>query len=407
MTLSARTGDRLGIVTSLATDHVTEQHIRLTKKFVTGMESFTRRWPGPVVAVVREVDALTDGNMDRALYHRSEIPFEVRTIGTRGEGVEDVLNDMAIVQFGGDSWLRKVPAFCRRVGLPFVFVSEYSLKTRLQIIALETANPVLRLRRAVWAWNQERYNRQAVVSAHAVQCNGTPTFDAYSPLNPDTLLYFDSRIEKDMLPGASPLEDCERRLSGGAPIRLFFSGRLNLMKGADHLIPVAQELRRLGVRFTFDIFGDGPLLLTMRKDIEAAGLEKIVVLHGAVDFESELVRHVQRHADLLVCCHPQGDPSCTYLETLACGVPILGYANEALSGLLARASVGWMTKIGRHASMAARIAHLVNHPGLLRDAGREALDFARQRTAEIEFQNRIDQCERALARSREDLVPQQ
>lgn len=401
MTAREPTDRRLGIVTSLASDHITAQHVRLTKKFVSGMAYFARSWPGPLVAVIREVGTLTDGNLDHALFHRSDIPFEVRQIGGLGEGVEDVLQDMAIVQFGGDSWLRQLPAFCRRVGLPFVFVSEYSLKTRLQIIALETTNPILRMRRAVWAWNQERYNRRAVVTAHAVQCNGTPTFDAYCALNPDTLLYFDNRIEQTMLPDASSLEDCERRLSGGSPVRLFFSGRLNLMKGADHLIPVAQELRRLGVPFTFDIFGDGPLLSTMRNQIEAAELEQVVVLHGAVDFESELVWHVQRHADLLVCCHPQGDPSCTYLETLACGVPIAGYGNESLAGLLARAPVGWMTRIGGQAALAAQIAHLVRNPRLLRDAGREALEFARQRTADIEFQKRIDQCERALARPRE------
>lgn len=39
-------------------------------------------------------------------------------------------------------------------------------------------------------------------------------------------------------------------------------------------------------------------------------------------------------------CHRQGDPSCTYLETYACGMPIVGYNNQAHQGILASNNAG-------------------------------------------------------------------
>ena len=79
--------------------------------------------------------------------------------------------------------------------------------------------------------------------------------------------------------------------------------------------------------FQLELYGKGPLrepmaLLASRSN--AAGKIKI---HDAVAYRPDLQR-IAKQADLFICCHVQGDPSCTYLETFACGVPIVGYANE-------------------------------------------------------------------------------
>ena len=47
-----------------------------------------------------------------------------------------------------------------------------------------------------------------------------------------------------------------------------------------------------------------------------------VQFRGNLDFKHRLVPLLQNEIDLFVCPHVQGDPSCTYLETMACGVPL-------------------------------------------------------------------------------------
>src|SRR6185295_17610925 len=95
----------------------------------------------------------------------------------------------------------------------------------------------------------------------------------------------------------------------------------------------ADGLRKLGVRFTLDIAGGGTLDAEVRASVAQLGLTDHVRFHGVLDFHDQLLPLIKERADLFVCCHRQGDPSCTYLETFACGTPIAGYANGALDGL--------------------------------------------------------------------------
>ena len=88
--------------------------------------------------------------------------------------------------------------------------------------------------------------------AHGVQCNGTPTFEAYGKLCQSPLLFFDTRTREA---NYGTFESVDRRaesLRTGRPLRLAFSGRLIRAKGADHLVSVARHLDRLGVRLRDD-----------------------------------------------------------------------------------------------------------------------------------------------------------
>ena len=130
------------------------------------------------------------------------------------------------------------------------------------------------------------------------------------------------------------------------------------MKGADHLLGVARHLRRRGVNFRMSICGAGDLEKSMTRSIERDGLKGHVVMKGVLDFETELVPFVKHETDLFVCCHRQGDPSCTYLETMSCGVPIVGYDNEAFRGIVELSRSGWLVPMNRPNLVAAEIARL-------------------------------------------------
>jgi glycosyltransferase involved in cell wall biosynthesis len=236
----------------------------------------------------------------------------------------------------------------------------------------------------------------AIRQAAGVQCNGTPTYDVFRRANTNALLYFDTRVTGPMLIGPGQLEE-RLAASAGQPLRLLFSGRLIAMKGAADLIVVARELKAMGVPFQLTICGDGALLPVMRRQIGAWGLQGCVRLAGVLDFHEELIPHVQRHTDLFLCCHRQGDPSCTYLETMSCGVPIVGYDNEAFEGVVKTSGCGWLVPMNDPWAMATKVAELAPDREQLRRVALASLAFAADNTFDATFERRIAHL-RAIAR---------
>lgn len=380
----------LVIVPSLGAGLSPSGDIRLTKKFVSGMSMICSHWDGPVELLVEHDEAPDSGNLDDIWIAPDELPFRVTVADFHSPQAKALIARAAVVQGGTDHRLNHMPGWCAELGAQYVVVSEYTLRTRWQIIDAEPLNPLINWRRKLWAWRQELANVAAVKSAAAVQCNGTPTFDVYSRLNTHALLYFDSRVTTDMLPAAPRLARRETPWSATDPIRLAFSGRLNRMKGADHLPLVAKALRDRQVPFTMDIYGEGPLVNELKKIIAHHGLQDVVRLGGVLDFTSELMPKVRDEVDLFVCCHRQGDPSCTYLETWACGVPIVGYDNEAFTGMMQRCPAGESVPMNDWSAMAATIERMVREPRRLSDMAQLGLAFSREHTFELEFERRME-----------------
>jgi len=361
----------------------------LTRKFVDGAAEYARRWPGPVVVWIEQVQR-ADSNLDHIEVDPDDLPFALRWLPADQSQLDAVLDDAAVVLATlVDKHLPLVNS-CARKRVPLAYISEYSVLTRRQIIRAETSNPILRWRRERWTTQLERRYEQAVKSAAGVQCNGTPTFEAYRALSRNPLLYFDTRVRADQLADQGTIDQRTREMLAGGPLRLAFSGRLIPMKGANHLPLIAAELKKRGVPFTMEICGGGILEPNLRSSIQRLGLGDQVRLRGVLDFETELMPLIARHVDLFICPHPQGDPSCTYLETMSCGTPITGYDNEALRGLTDLAKVGWCTALGKPGDLAGQIARLHhNRQELVSDAIR-SLRFAAQHTFETTMKARVD-----------------
>jgi glycosyltransferase involved in cell wall biosynthesis len=239
---------------------------------------------------------------------------------------------------------------------------------------------------------QEVAQRKAISIAAGVQCNGLPTFHAYKGLSKHPHLFFDTRTEASMLATRDQISHRSFQLSQGHKLRLTFSGRLTLMKGVNDLLTVADNLRRsaVGDWFELSICGDGDYVGQLRQDIDRMGLGAVVKMRGNMDFKTELVPFLKTETDLFVCCHRQGDPSCTYLETMACGVPIIGYANEAWDQLSEHARIGWTIKTGDAKSMADKIAQLYSAPDEIEKEAVRSLNFASRHTFESTFQARVE-----------------
>ncbi|MCH8259032.1 MAG: glycosyltransferase [Planctomycetes bacterium] len=369
----------------------------LTKKFLDGVCEYVKRWDGPVVVLLGET-RVPSTNLDTVHVAPADVPFGLAWRPQDDAALVERLADARLVLATLVDRNTRVAQLCAAISVPVVYITEYSFRTRCQIIRAETVNPVLRWRRQRWTKLLERRYQRAVRLAEGVQCNGTPTFNAYRSINPRPMLYFDSRVRREMLACPKQLEHRTAELMAGGPLRLVFSGRMVPMKGVDHLPLVAAELDRLGVPFVMDICGAGPQADRIAAKVRSLNLTERVQLHGVLEFESELLPYVSRNADLFICCHRQGDPSCTYLETMACGVPMIGYDNEALRGIVETSGVGWITPLDKPKQLAQKIAQLNRDRASLADAATAAVAFASRHTLEPTMDARVEHLEQCSQR---------
>ncbi|MTH34090.1 glycosyltransferase [Paracoccus limosus] len=381
-------GNELILLPSLTAQRGPNGGLVLTRKYVEGAAEYARCWPGPVTSLLR-LDTHPTTDMDHVEYHPGDAETGLELRPDRPEALAARLADAALVVGFLARNERPTLALCHRLGLPVVLVSEYSARTERQILAAEHLSLPRHLRRLLWLWRTERIRRGMLRHVDGLQCSGTPTYEAYHGICPDTLLFFDNRVRGGEVISAEALHDKETQIAGGGPLRLVFGGRLVAMKGVDDLPKVAAELVRLGVDFRLEIYGGGPLEQELARQIAARGLQDRVRLGGVLDFQTGWIPHLRRGADLFLCCHPQGDPSSTYPEVMSCGVPIIGYANDALRGIVAQSGSGWTVPIGDTPGLARRIAALASDRDSLAAHARAARDFAAQHVFELTFGRRV------------------
>ena len=360
----------------------------LTRKYLSGVERFSNHWPGPVTSLVR-LDEVPTTDMDHVevMPDATRPGIELRP-DDRAAFIRRISNAAAVTLFLSRD---EAPTarLCHAMGVPVVFVSEYTARTERQIVRAQTSNPVLRLRRFVWIARTEAARRRVLPLAAGLQCSGTPTFDAYEGLNPNRLLFFDNRVPEADVLTETALAAKAAALHKGRPLRLVFGGRLIEMKGVMDLPELAEGLRRRGVPFTLDIYGSGPLAPALAARISALGLTDPVRLRGAVDFATEWIPALKSDADLFVCCHPQGDPSSTYPEVMSCGLPIAGYGNEAFAGILRHSGAGWSVPIHDHGALADEITRLHTYRTEIVDRAARARAFAAEHAFERTAARRV------------------
>jgi glycosyltransferase involved in cell wall biosynthesis len=377
----------LAVITSLGARQGTDGRYQLTQKFVDGMQAYAEAWDGDVCAYFHS-GAVDPGNLDHVEVAPGDVDFGMRVVRFDSPDFYGELEGRGVV-LGMHHLLPDLALRCLELGVPCVYNSEYTLRTRLQLVRTDRKGVLSQLRSGLWELREEARVAKQIRIADGIQCNGLPTYLKYGPLNRAPLLYFDSRVrEAALVTDGEILEQNERR-ERKRPLHLVFSGRLIRSKGADHLIRVATLLREKRVPFRMTICGDGQLRPGMVQQIEAAGLGTSVSLPGVLNFGKELLPFMKQSADLFVCCHLQGDPSCTYLETFSCGVPIVGYDNEALSTLLAQSEAGRAVPKNDAEALVKLIAELDQDRARLSLWAYRARNFAAKHTMERTFGARV------------------
>ncbi|MFT7136527.1 MAG: colanic acid/amylovoran biosynthesis glycosyltransferase [Akkermansiaceae bacterium] len=368
----------------------------LDKKFVEGMTAYADLWDGPVNCLLNiRVNTFPFGQ----LYDTNNLPFTVGFVNDGEKIAAKHLSNHDIVLCSGDSHeYLHLPEVCKANGHKLVFTIEYIIETRRQILSLDRARSLPRKAYALaWMLNQEGRRRRAFRLADGVQANGYPAFNAYNPMNPNALLYLDNRVASGMFATPDEMNVREQKLQKGDRLRLLHSGRLEPMKGSQDIIPIARRLATKGIDFEISVFGTGSLEPEIRDGIARYNLRDQVKLCGVVDFQTELVPFARAHSDIFLSCHRQADPSCTYVESMGCGLAVIGYDNRMWAALCQESETGWTAPLGNADALADQI--------IVADADRtqvarycqNARAFAENHSFDREFKKRIDHLRATLA----------
>jgi colanic acid/amylovoran biosynthesis glycosyltransferase len=362
------------------------------RKFHDGILSYCDKWGGSVHLIMR-IAYNSPPAFGLVLYDADIFPAELAVV-KQGEQVSEVYFKKAdIALISGDNFNNlHLSKITKKLGVKVIYDIEYVLETRFQIINMSNVSRWQKVKSLVWTVLTEVKRRRAFRLADGIQANGVPAYKAYNKGISNSLLYFDSRNSADANVTETELTIRLATLDKNRPIRLGFSGRLITMKGVEHLIEMARILKHNSLPFTLDIFGAGELALSLEKKVKAYQLEGLVNLRGNVDFSKILIPFIKENLDLFVCCHRQSDPSCTYLETYACGVPIVGYANQAHQGILEKFDVGWSVPMNDVNALAEKVIYLSKNRAEIKNKAINSRLFSSQHTFERTFSRRIQQC---------------
>lgn len=360
----------------------------VTQKYLDGAAAYAEHWPGPVTHIV-ELKSTQSTNMDVVeappSFGTSRFEWRPKT----AKALEERLSGAALVNAFLLRQERPTVDLCKKLGVPLVYITEYSAKTERQILRAKETNPLLRWRRHLWLARTEQIRIAAVRRADGLQCSGTPTYNSYRKYNDNTMVFFDNRVPEAQVLTEAQVTAKTAGLQAGKPLRLAFGGRLIAIKGVIDLPPFALSLRDRNIPFTLDIYGSGPLEGALQQDITAKGLGDQVTLKGALDFKTGWIPALQQDVDLFVCCHPQGDPSSTYPEVMSCGVPLVGYDNDAWAGVAALSNGGWSVPMHDTKALVDVVARLDGDRAALAQAAQRARTFAAEHAFERTMARRL------------------
>lgn len=359
------------------------------RKFLSGMRYYVDAIDAPLTSIHPEAmdDELI---MDMTQVPLSDLGFKVVTVNLKNDVsvIDKVVMEhisKSLLVYGHGMGIARI---ARQHNIPFILTLEHDLATKVAVSTNSIdskARRFVRTMRSAYEWFFS--DVPAMRYAHSLHCNGYPVHAATATYNCNRLLYLDSRMSSDDVISevelASRLAELQKR-----PVRLLYTGRYEPIKGAVDAVKVAVECQRLGLDIEFHCYGQGRLHQEMVSLARTAPHPERISIHAAIPYP-ELVKR-SREFDIFVSCHVQNDPSCTYIETLGSGLPIVGYENKMLKGVIEQSMAGFFTKLGSPAMVARQIAVLVADKHLLAEMSYKARSFSLKHVFEHEFGLRVE-----------------
>jgi glycosyltransferase involved in cell wall biosynthesis len=370
--------------------------LHVDRKFLNGMQYYANHL-NVRLATLHPLLRKGEKIVDRVSIPLSELNFDVAAVVDGGRSPADRYTlqkhiEKSVMAYGFGMGFAKI---AKRSHVPYILTLEHDLSTKIAVANNGIENRVRLFSRALRAVH-EYYSEDvpAMKNAHSLHCNGYPVYESSESFNSNRLLYLDSRMSSEQIISLADLNSRISRRKQNS-LRLLYSGRYEPIKGAADAVKVAIECQRLGVNVEFHAYGQGSLINEMRLIAEAAPFPGSIFIHDAITYP-DLVNK-SREFDVFVCCHLQNDPSCTYLEAMGSGLPVVGYDNKMLRGVVVNSGSGFVSKLGSPVKVARQIEVLARNPGLLAEMSFKSRQFSLMHVFEREFDLRVAAIERAYA----------
>jgi colanic acid/amylovoran biosynthesis glycosyltransferase len=168
---------------------------------------------------------------------------------------------------------------------------------------------------------------------------------------------------------------------GAEPPEIVSVGRLIEKKGYGELIEACGMLRARGLEFRCRIVGAGPLEVTLREQIERAGLGERVTLEGA-RLEAEVMGYLRRARVFALACvrDPDGGSDnlpTVIMEAMAAGLPVVSTRVAGIPEMIEDGVTGRLVDEHDAAGLAVALEEALRDPALARTrgaAGRRAVE---------------------------------
>lgn len=109
-------------------------------------------------------------------------------------------------------------------------------------------------------------------------------------------------------------------------------------KDAPRLLRIARELHMRGLKFHWNVFGEGPLLHTLQRDVKILENDGFIVFRG----RTNRPLHEISQADILILLsHYEGLPNVVF-ESLMVGTPVFSTNVGAVSEQISESKTGWL-----------------------------------------------------------------
>ena len=162
-----------------------------------------------------------------------------------------------------------------------------------------------------------------------------------------------------------PIRARQARGAAAAPL-ILAAGRIVEKKGFDTLVAACRLLRTRGISYSCEIYGSGPGLATLRRDVEHAGLGDAVILPGWASTE-RLLEAMSRASVFAMPCRVSkggdrdGIPN-VILEAMSMGVPVVATRVSGIPEAVAHEVTGLLVSPDAPEELADALERVMTNP---------------------------------------------
>ncbi|MBE9010481.1 glycosyltransferase, partial [Pseudanabaenaceae cyanobacterium LEGE 13415] len=231
----------------------------------------------------------------------------------------------------------------------------------------------------------ERYIMNFMRQADLGLFQGQDCYNAYAPSSRNPRLIYYVHSQKSDQISAERLAMKLDRIERGEPLRLCYTGRATEMKGAIDWIEVVDQLHQRGVNFTATWIGDGNLLNDMKQLAEKLGVADRITFTGFVSDHVSTLDTMQQQ-DVFMFCHKTPESARCLIESLVCGLPLVGYESLYPRRLVAEQGGGVFVPLDDQQALADQIVALDRDRTKLAELVRQAAASGRGFDEETVFE---------------------